>query len=132
MSELVVIAIILAAVLIIVSSLSHKTSSLDRKRFGQRWQEVSALIDSGNSGYKLAVIEADKLLDHALKARGFKGETMGDRMKSAGRNLGNQDSVWSAHRLRNRLVHEEATINKRQAQSALNAFKQSLKYLGAL
>lgn len=132
MSELVVIAIILVVVLIGVNFISRRSSGIDRKHFEQRWQEVSKLIDGGNSGYKLAVIEADKLLDHALKAHGFKGETMGDRMKRAGGKLGNQDAVWDAHRLRNRLVHEENSINKRQALSALNAFRKSLKHLGAL
>lgn len=115
--------------------LKPKARGLDRAKFSRRWQETSALLGGGPSGHKLAVIEADKLLDVALKAKGFTGETMGERLKSAGAGLGNrneQNAIWNAHRLRNRLVHEETKVSQQQALQALNVFKKCLKQLGAL
>jgi hypothetical protein len=57
---------------------------------------------------KSALIDADKLLDFVLKKKGIKGDTLGERLKSASnlfdRELYNQ--VWEAHKLRNKLVHE--------------------------
>jgi hypothetical protein len=81
----------------------------------------------------LAVIDADKLLDEALKKKHFKGKTMGERLVSAQRTLSDNDGTWYAHKLRNRLVHEpNIRIKKREAQAALAGFKKALRDLGAL
>jgi hypothetical protein len=132
MVELAIIAAALLLLLLTVQYLPRLTSGLDRQNFTKRWRELDALFSNGGPGLKLAVIEADKLLDEALKRRGYGGETMGERMKQAGAALGNQDDVWQAHRLRNRLVHEQTKLSKPQAARALSAFKKSLKHLGAL
>ena len=81
----------------------------------------------------LAVIDADKLLDEALKKRSYKGKTVGERLVSAQRDLSDNDSVWYAHKLRNRLVHEPTVrLRKTEAKNALAGFRQGLKDLGAL
>jgi len=81
----------------------------------------------------LAVIDGDKLLDEALRKRGFRGKTMGERLVSAQRSLSDNDGAWYAHKLRNRLVHESnVRLKKNEAQNALAGFKQALKDLGAL
>jgi hypothetical protein len=86
-----------------------------------------------SDGMVLAVIDADKLLDEALKKRHFKGKTMGERMVAAQRSLSDNDSAWYAHKLRNRLVHEpNIRLKKRECQNALAGFRQALKDLGAL
>ena len=81
----------------------------------------------------LAVIDADKLVDEALKKLRFNGKTMGERLVAAQRSLSNNDGVWYAHKLRNRLVHEPSVrLKKNEAQSALTGFRQALRDLGAL
>jgi len=81
----------------------------------------------------LAVIDADKLFDEALKKRNYKGKTMGERLVSAQRDMSDNDAVWYAHKLRNRLVHEPTTrLRKNEAKNALAGFRQGLKDLGAL
>jgi hypothetical protein len=81
----------------------------------------------------LAIIDADKLLDDALKKRHFKGKTMGERLVAAQKNLSDNDAVWFAHKLRNRLVHEtNVRLKKRDVQKALSGFRQGLRDLGAL
>jgi hypothetical protein len=80
----------------------------------------------------LAIIDADKLLDQALKKHRYKGKTMGERLVSAQRVIKDNDAVWYAHKLRNRLVHEpNVRIKKKEAQTALTGFRQGLKDLGA-
>jgi len=106
---------------------------LDKAFYGNKWKDIEKLLDSGEMGLRLAVIEADKLLDHALIAKGFSGKTMGERMKSANSNLKSKDDVWSAHKLRNRLVHEQdVKLSGKQARNSLNSFKKALNGLGAL
>lgn len=105
---------------------------LNVKNFNKRWQEAQALCVSKNT-WPLAIINADKLLDDALKRCRYKGKTMGERLVAAQHDLKDNDSVWYAHKLRNRLVHEEnVKLTKRIVQDALIGLRQALKDLGAL
>jgi hypothetical protein len=110
----------------------HVPSRLNKEYFHSRWSQLLVHVKTPE-GMILAVIDADKLLDEALKKRRYKGKTMGERLVAAQRSLTNNDAVWFAHKLRNRLVHEPgASVNKKDVQRALEGFKQALKDLGAL
>ncbi len=125
----IVFAVILFGAMAVVK---RKTSGLKREYFVRRWNDLQNLLSS-NEGMKLAVIEADKLLDEALKQLHFKGGTMGERMVSAQKSFKKADSVWMAHKLRNKIVHETDFAPKKQhIHSALVSFRQALKDLGAL
>jgi hypothetical protein len=79
------------------------------------------------------VLNADKLLDQALRERGVKGETMGERMKTARESWSNANGVWTAHKLRNQIAHEsEVQVSYDDARRALANFKQALKDIGAI
>jgi hypothetical protein len=106
--------------------------ALNRHYFDNRWTALLERVKTPE-GMALAVIDADKLLDEALRRRHFRGKTTGERLVSAQRLLADNDAVWYAHKLRNRLVHEpNMRIKKSEAQSALNGFKKGLHDLGAL
>jgi hypothetical protein len=100
-----------------------------------RWEEIKKHVSSFTEAeWKLAVIEADKFVDDALKTAGFPGETMGERLMliQPGQLLALQD-LWDAHKLRNLLVHDaNYQINHRQAILAIEAFERVLRELGAL
>ena len=105
---------------------------LNQKYFEHKWVELLTRVKTAD-GMILAVIDADKLLDDALRKRGFKGKTMGERLVSAQRSLSNNDAVWYAHKLRNRLVHEpDVNLREKEAKRALAGVRQGLKDLGAL
>lgn len=96
-----------------------------------KWAEVMVMLSSGPSGLKTALVEADKLLDYVLRAKGFKGETMADRMKVAGPKMGNVTAVWAAHKLRNMLVHEvEHDIVPEQIKHSVGDIGQAIRVLG--
>jgi hypothetical protein len=121
-------------VLFVVSRLGHKVPvhHLNKKHFQQKWIELLNLVKTPE-GMILAVIDADKLMDEALRRRHFKGTSMGERLVSAQRSFSNNDDVWHAHKLRNRLVHEtDVKIKQNDAKNALESFKQGLRDLGAL
>jgi hypothetical protein len=88
------------------------------------------IIDSFSANPAQAVMDADKLLDYALGVHGFKG-TMGEKLKKCGRRFSDLDSIWSAHKLRNRLAHELGGLERAEAKAALAGFKQGLNDLGA-
>ncbi len=121
-----------AMLMIIALASKLRVSSLNKGYFQTRWKEIQALVKTPE-GQRLAVIDADKLVDDALKKLRFSGKTMGERLVSAQRRFSSADSLWSAHKLRNRLVHEtDVRVTKAQTKTALKAFAQALKDLGAL
>jgi hypothetical protein len=128
-----VILIIGMALLAGIGGLNRRRSGLDHAYYQKQWATIEGFKNNGGAGLQLAVFEADKLLDHALKNRGFGGETMGERLKSANRAFMNTNAVWDAHKLRNRLAHEQnVQLNGIVADKALRAFRAALKDLGAL
>lgn len=132
------IAIVFVGVvmLVIIATARRSPKSIDKEYYQGRIQQIEGLLESGgDSDAHMAILNADKLLDNALKARGFKGETMGDRLKSTNKKgvFKNENAIWAAHKLRNRIAHEEnITVNAGQAKKVINTFKSGLKDLGAL
>jgi hypothetical protein len=100
-----------------------------------RWDEIKKHVQSFNEAeWKMAVIEGDKFTDDALKAGGYAGESMGERLMliEPGQLLSLQN-LWDAHKLRNLLVHDaNYQLDHRQAVMAIEAFEQALRELGAL
>lgn len=127
------IALIGVIVLFIINRLARRRpKKLNREYFSSRWSDLLQKVKTAD-GMVLAVIDADKLLDEALKKHHFKGKTVGERLVAAQRSLSDNDSVWYAHKLRNRLVHEpDIRLKKRECQTALAGFRQALRDLGAL
>jgi len=130
--------LILFLVLIVVAGLvllvglgrfTRRRSGLDPKYYRDKWNKIEQVQKMGEPGWQVAIIQADKLLDQALKERGFAGETMGDRLKSS--HAG--DKVWAAHKIRNRIAHEtDVRLNPVMVSQALRGFRQGLKNVGAL
>lgn len=107
---------------------------MTREDIAKRWRALEELLHRGDEmSIKFAIIEADKLLDHALRARGFGGQNLGERLKLACYKYGRLRAVWHAHLLRNRLVHEAtAHVSLGEAKRAIASFKSALQELGVL
>ena len=101
------VLIVAGIVLWIIFRLSHNTHQLEVEKYRRRWLEIEQLMKKDDEqSCQFAVIEADKLLDIAMKESGIKGDTMGERLKTAKASWSDQNGVWSAHKLRNQIVHE--------------------------
>jgi hypothetical protein len=72
-----------------------------------RWQSVQTHLESENpNDWKLAIIEADVLLERMLDKAGYAGTTIGEKLKSASvRSFATLDDAWQAHRVRNQIAH---------------------------
>lgn len=127
--------LVVGILLIIVITLTKRGPvGLDVERYRSKWLQIeSSLKRDEPSSYHLAVLNADKLLDQALKERRIKGETMGERMKTAKASWSNANAVWTAHKLRNQIAHEsDVQVGYDDARRALAGFKQALKDIGAI
>lgn len=129
-------AVLIAAVVGVVYLLvmSKQGPALNVQRYQTKWLEIENSVRRDNdASWQLAIMNADKLLDQALRERRFKGQTMGERMKSAQKVWKNANHVWGAHKVRNQLAHEvNADISYDITLRSLSAFKQALKDLGAI
>jgi hypothetical protein len=106
----------------------------DRHVMRQRWQEVERMSRAeGEMSRKMAIVEADKLLDHALKTLAMPGSTLGERLKFAQYKYPELANVWWAHKVRNQLVHEASShLDPAIGRRAVKAFKRALERLGAI
>ncbi|PIP15955.1 MAG: hypothetical protein CO003_00065 [Candidatus Portnoybacteria bacterium CG_4_8_14_3_um_filter_44_15] len=110
-------------------------NELPRKEFAKSWQSILSKVESQDeNSYKIAVIEADKMLDDVLKRIGCAGADMGERLKQVGpHQLSNIDDIWQAHKARNRIAHEpDFRLTQSQAKRAVEIFQRALEDLQAI
>jgi hypothetical protein len=101
----------------------------------KEWKKIENHFYRGDENdLKMAVIEADKLLEVALRESGVRGVNLGDRLKNIKSDrLPNIDQLWQAHRLRNQIVHEPTFKLKRDlAEKALDIYKTTFTTLRLL
>lgn len=127
--------LVVGILLIVVISLTKRgPSALDVDKYRRRWLAIEQQLRRDDAGsYHLAVLNADKLLDQAMREKAVKGETMGERMKTLKDTWSNANAVWSAHKLRNQIAHEpDVRVGYDDARRALAGFKLALKDIGAI
>lgn len=127
--------LVIGALLIAIVILTKKNAmQLDVDKYRMKWMTIEKQLNRDDqASCILAVLNADKLLDQALRERGIKGQTMGERMKTAKGMWSNANAVWSAHKLRNQIAHEtDHNLSYEDARRAIVGFKQALKDVGAI
>ncbi len=132
LSGIIIVGALLFALMTKLSRISSK--KIDVQHFRAKCLEYEHQLKSDDpNSYYVSVINFDKLLDQALKARGFAGKTMGERMKNSVQLYSDRNGIWTAHKLRNTIAHEsDAHISYEQARRALHEFRKALKDLGAI
>lgn len=102
----------------------------------EEWLDIMGHIDSENeSQWKLALIDADKILENLLRENGYDGDGVGGRLKTAELQGGikSLQDAWEAHKIRNRIAHETGfVLTKREARRALELYKKTFEELGFL
>jgi hypothetical protein len=127
--------LVIAALLVVVILFTKKGGvQLDVNKYRSKWLAIEQQLQKDNTAsYQLCILNADKLLDQALKERGTKGETMGERMKVLQATWSNANAVWGAHKIRNQIAHEsDVQLSYDLTRRALASFKQALKDVGAI
>lgn len=135
MIGVVVVLVLLVCIVAVVRRRfqSPDLLNLTPEEVKKRWTEILKTADHGPMGAKLALIEADKLLDHVLKSMMMPGETLGERLKMAAYKYPAITKVWPAHKLRNQLVHDSSfELRPREARRAIDDFHQALRTLRIL
>lgn len=90
-----------------VEAAQRTVSTQDAPRTLLRWNRVSEQASASNpESWRLAILEADIMLNELLDLQGYKGETIADKMKQVDRATFNSiDAAWEAHKVRNVIAH---------------------------
>lgn len=127
----IVVGLLLVGVLATVFA-KKRPKRIRKKYFAKSWKEIQKLCPD-KADWAQAVIDADDLLDDALKKRRYKGGSMGERLVSAQKVFTDNDGVWFAHKLRKKIEENpDIRLKKGDVQDALFAIRQALKDLKAL
>ncbi|MBU2220137.1 hypothetical protein KJ665_03270 [Patescibacteria group bacterium] len=102
------------------------------KAAGQRWDEIKARLQKGDeANLKLAVIEADNLMDDILKRMGLPGANMEERLRQIERQeIKSVEKIWATRKTRNQIVHEpNFHLAQEEAEAAVANIEEALKEL---
>jgi len=129
------IAVVVIVVLLITGFVLYRKQAkkpLKTDFYQNKWKTLQGLLRD-KTMWSQAILDADKLLETALKKRHIRGRTMGERLVRAQRLFTDNDSVWFSHKLRNKLDSEPQTkLKESEVKQALLGFRQALKDVGAL
>ena len=99
-----------------------------------KFAELQTHLDSENpNDWKLAIIEADIILDDTLKRQGYAGPTLADRLKSISpESLHSIRDAWDAHMIRNKIAHAGAdfVLTQKIARETIMRYERVFKELG--
>ena len=95
----------------------------------KRWKKILKRTENNSeSGYKLAVVEADDLLHQVLEEKGFKGETFEELVNSSKKTIPNVEDVLSDHVIRNSIVHDsDYKLDIEIAKRILDNYEKAIK-----
>jgi len=92
-----------------------------------RWAEVIEHINSVNeSDWKLAIIEADSILDDMMTRMGYIQPSLGEKLKSVEKSdFLSIDKAWEAHKVRNQIAHagSDFVFSHQEANRIVNLYK---------
>ncbi len=109
----------------------------ERFRSGPRNNRLEDMVNhistDNPNDWKLAIIEADIILDESLKDAGYAGVSLGERLKSISPSqLKSLDDAWQAHKVRNQVAHGGAdfVLTRRLAEDTIKQYRRVFAELG--
>lgn len=99
----------------------------------QRWDTIVRHSESDNpNDWRLAIIEADIILEEALNGLGYAGLTIGDKLKQASPQFFiHLEDAWKAHKVRNDIAHRgsDFVLTKRVAKETIELYRRVFEEL---
>jgi hypothetical protein len=78
-----------------------------------RWEKIKAhMLKDSPAEWRVAIIEADVILDEMVTRMGYKGDSLADKLKAVERSdFSTIQLAWEAHLIRNRIAHGGSDFN---------------------
>lgn len=109
--------------------------NLTKRRSLKGWEQIrKRIISPAQQDWKLAVLEADKILNEILKMAGYLGRDLGKKLDILTKeNLSNLDEIKKAHLLSDKIMRDPGMeLKKEDAVIALKSFKKAFIELNLL
>jgi len=106
--------------------------TLKRAEILEKWKQIKEKYENGSvDESKVAIIQADALVDTILKNAGLEGEHMADRLMNIDRaELKSLDDIWTSHKIRNNVVHTDGfELSSEMSERAMRGYEKFLKEL---
>ncbi len=104
------------------------STDTEGKLVNPKWEKIMAYVDSLNENdWRIAIIEADIMLEELLDKLMLPGETIGDKLKAVEKSdFTTVDDAWAAHKIRNKISHEgqDFKVNQRDAKIAVSLYQK--------
>lgn len=101
-----------------------------------RWDDVLAHSSSENpNDWRLAIIEADIMLEQVLDDAGYVGASVGDKLKTANEtSFQTVRDAWDAHMVRNKIAHagSDFVLTKRIMQETIVKYERVFREFNAI
>jgi hypothetical protein len=115
---------------------AHAAAAREESKGNARWERVIDLMKSPEeSNWRLAIIEADSLLEELLNNQGYIGDTVGEKLKSANpQQFSTLDVAWRAHKVRNAVAHLGAAypLTEREARATIDYYARVFEEFGII
>lgn len=116
--------LVLALVIVLQRRRRLRLSASQSAAITLQWKRLSNINDPARR-----VLEAENILDHALGQLGYEG-SFGEKLKKIGPRFPQQEALWQAHKLRNRIAHEAGiAVSPHVAERAVAVFGEVLEEL---
>ncbi|MDQ3075797.1 MAG: hypothetical protein M3Q34_01585 [bacterium] len=106
---------------------AQKESGSGRPK-NERWENVlKHLYSESSADWKLSIIDADEMLFALMTDMGFKGDGLGEKLKSVDRDeFRSLSAAWEVHTIRNRIAHEGTSyqLSQREAKRVIALYEQ--------
>lgn len=107
----------------------------ETRKFIKTWQKIIKRLEKGlESEYKLAVIEADSVLNDILKRLGYvNGESLGERLDQVDKDfLSNLEEIRNVHSVCSSIIHDpDYTLSLEKAREIISVYEKALTELEA-
>lgn len=103
--------------------------TLKKKKTRERWSNIRSRLRSDNeSEYKVAIIEADNIIDDLIGRMTYPGANMGERLSNVPPGqIESLEELKKAHDVRNRIIHEkDFRVSQEYAEEILGKYEAFL------
>lgn len=97
----------------------------------EKWKKIMNYMDSMNvADWRMAILEADIILDEMTTKMGYIGDNLGEKLKSVEKSdFTTVDKAWEAHKIRNTIAHEgsDYVLTNREARRIIGLYEEVFK-----
>ncbi|MBI2087074.1 MAG: hypothetical protein HYT69_02795 [Candidatus Zambryskibacteria bacterium] len=112
------------------------TNTTLAEKENERWVRILEHANSNNpADWRLAIIEADVMLEELLRISSYHGDSIGEMLKAVDKSdMLTLDNAWEAHKIRNQIAHAggEFQLDERETKRVIALFESVFREFGMI